>query len=64
MLPTNWHFAVSGIGHKGDISKSMKNALYILQYAKRHLLDWSKKKAASLYVILVIVELQLSEGIS
>ena len=37
------------MGHKGVTGKSMKNALYVLQYAKRH---------------LSVIELYLSEGIS
>ena len=39
MLPPNRHFAVSKDewDTKEDTGKSMKNALYVLRYAKRHL---------------------------
>ena len=44
---------------KEDTGKSIKNALYVLRYAKRHLSGQSNKPIA-----LVIIKLRLSEGIS
>jgi len=35
--PLNQHFSLSEWNTKEDTGKSMKNALYALQYAKRHL---------------------------
>ena len=49
---------------KEDTGKSMKNALYVLQYAKRHLLDQSVKQKKIKPVALAVIELRLSEGIS
>ena len=46
---------------KENTGKSMKNALYLLQYAKRHIMLNSEKIKP---VALVFVELCLSEGIS
>ena len=50
---------------KEDTGKSMKNALYILWYAKRHFLgrsDINSEKIKS--VALAVIKLHLSEGIS
>jgi len=41
--------------------KSMKNALYVQRYGKRHLSGWNSKKVKP--VALAIVELCKSEGI-
>jgi len=43
-LPQNWEFAVSKDewDTKEGSGKSIKNALYVQQYGKRHLLGWSK----------------------
>ena len=43
MLPPNQHFAVGKDewDTKEDAGKSIKNALYVLRYAKRHLLGRS-----------------------
>ena len=49
---------------KEDTSKSMKNALYILRYVKRHLLGRSDISEKIKPVALAIIELCLSEGIS
>ena len=38
---------IDAFGYK-DTGKSMKNTLYILQYAKRHLLDQNSEKESSL----------------
>ena len=48
---------------KEDIGKSMKNALYALRYAKRHLSGRSNVKKSK-PVVLAVIELRLSEGIS
>jgi len=60
------HFTVSKDewNTKQDTGKSLKNALHILRYTKRHLLGWSnveqwKSQAGS----LAIIELRWSEGI-
>ena len=54
---------------KEDTGKSMKNALYVLRYAKRHLF-WPKQLAEATSnsekikpVAIAIIELRLSEGI-
>ena len=47
---------------KEDTGKSMKNALYVLRYAKRHLSGRSNIKIKP--VALAVIELRLSEGIS
>ena len=47
---------------KEDTGKSMKNALYILRYAKRHLSGQSNEKVKP--VALAVIKLHLSEGIS
>ena len=43
MLPPNQHFAISKgeWDTKENTGKSMKNALYLLRYAKKHLLGQS-----------------------
>jgi len=58
----NWYLAkMNGT----DAGKSMKNALYILLYAKRHLSGWSVVKQQKMRPIaLAIIELCLSEGIN
>ena len=48
-------------GTKEDTGKSMKNALYILQYAKRHLSGSNSEKIKP--IALAVIELHLSEGI-
>jgi len=49
---------------KEGCGKSMKNALHVQQYAKRHLLDWSDvEKRKNQVRSLSIVELRESEGI-
>jgi len=49
---------------KEDIGKSLKNALDILQYAKRHLLSWSNVKQWKIKpVALAVIELRWSEGL-
>ena len=48
---------------KEDTGKSMKNALYVLWYAKRHLLGGSDNSEKIKPVALAIIELCLSEGI-
>ena len=50
---------------KEDTGKSMKNALYVLWYAKRHL--WAEAMSNSEKikpVALAVIELCLSEGVS
>ena len=49
-----------------DTGKSMKNALYVLRYAKRHLSGQSDVKQLKKIkpVALSVIELRLSEGIS
>ena len=42
MLPPNLHFSLSEWDTKEDTGKSMKNALYVLWYAKSHLLGRSE----------------------
>jgi len=50
---------------KEDRGKSMKNALYVQRYGKRHLLGWSDIEQRKIRpVALAIVELRESEGIS
>ena len=49
---------------KEDTGKSMKNALYVLQYAKRHLSGRSNIKQWKNYPIaLAVIKLRLFEGI-
>ena len=48
-----------------DTGKYMKNALYILQYAKRHLSGQATLNSEKFKpVALAVIELRLSEGIS
>ena len=52
---------------KEDTGKSMKNALYVQRYAKRHLSgqsDVEQRKNQSRSFNLAVIELRLSEGIS
>ena len=50
---------------KVDTGKFMKNTLYVLRYAKRHLLGRSKSNSEKIKpVALAITELRLSESIS
>ena len=50
---------------KEDTGKSMKNALYILRYSKKHFLGRSDVEQRKIKpVALAIIELRLSEGIS
>jgi len=52
---------------KEGTGKSMKNALYVHQYGKRHLLGWSdfkQQQQKSTHIALTIFELRGSEGIS
>jgi len=65
-LPQNRHFVVNKDEWytKEGRGKSMKNALYVQRYGKRHLLGWSdveqrKNQART----LAIFELRKSEGI-
>ena len=49
---------------KEDTGKSMKNALYILRYAKRHQLAEATLNSEKIKpVTLAVIELRLSEGI-
>ena len=51
---------------KEDTGKSMKNALYVLWYAKRHLSGPKRRRTVKKIkpVALAVIELRLSEGIS
>jgi len=50
---------------KEDTGKSLKNALHVLWYAKRHLLGWSDFEQWKIKpVALAVIELHWSEGIS
>jgi len=50
---------------KEDTGKSLKNALHVLRYAKRHLSGWSDVKSEKINpVALAAIELRWSEGIS
>jgi len=44
VLPPNQHVSLSAKMNDTLVSKSMKNALYVLWYAKRHILGWSDTK--------------------
>jgi len=49
---------------KEDTGKSLKNALYVLWYAKRHLSGWRTSNSEKIKpVALAVIELHLSEGI-
>ena len=48
---------------KEDTGKSMKNALYVLRYAKKHLSGRSDVGEKIKPVALAIIELRLSEGV-
>jgi len=66
-LPQNQHFhgEQRWMVHKGDTCKSMKNALYVQRYGKRHLSCWSDVEQQKIKPLaLAIVELHESEGIS
>ena len=50
---------------KEDTGKSMKNALYVLRYSKRHLSGKATSNSEKINPIaLPVIELRLSEGIS
>jgi len=50
---------------KEDTGKSLKNALHVLRYAKRHLSGWSDVEQWKIKpVALAIIELRWYEGIS
>ena len=50
---------------KEDTGKSLEYALYVLQYAKRHLLGWSNVEQQKIKLVaLAIIKLCLIEGIS
>jgi len=52
------------MGPKDDTGKSMKNAMYIFQYANRHLSRCQTAKQLILYIALAVVKLCLFEGVS
>ena len=50
---------------KEDTGKSMKNALYVLRYAKRHLSGWATSNSEKIKpTALAVIKLCLSEIIS
>ena len=65
MLSPNRHFSLSAKMNGTQTGKSMKNALYVLQYAKGTC--WAEAMSSSENikpVALAVIELHLSEGIS
>jgi len=70
MEAITWHFVVNKDewDTKECRGKSMKNALHVQRYGKRHLLGWSdveqQKNQARSQVALAIVELRKSESVS
>jgi len=40
------------MGHKGGTDNSMKNALHVQQYGKRHLSGWNDEKIKSLFLTI------------
>ena len=48
-----------------DTGKSLKNALHVLQYTKRHLSGWSNVEQRKIQLVaLAVIKLHWSEGIS